>query len=164
MEEKMVPLDAAQREVRKMADMMAALYRHFSQEIIDAVGEAKGVEIIQNAVWRYGQERGRQHREKVLGQGFPDEPESYTKLPDLPAFGWDVEKLSATNPSHVRVTYCPFAAHWKEKGFQKIGRLYCAVDQAKYSAFHENSDYAHLQNTLDGDDCCEMICRKKVEP
>ena len=58
---------------------------------------------------------------------------------------------------------CPLAKHWIEKGAQRLGRLYCYVDQAKYATFDPECECRHLRNVLDGDDRCEIVARKRSE-
>lgn len=161
---KEIAREEAVQQVRQMGRMLAALYYHFSREIIKELGEEKGRCLIEKAVWNYGTERGLAQKERVLAEGHPYHPWSYVNTPDLPGLGWEVEKVAdGENPTHIKITYCPFAEYWKEKGFEDIGRIYCSVDQAKYQGFHPDSDYVHLQNVLSGDSCCEMICLLKKE-
>ncbi len=155
--------EEAVSQVRQMGRMLAAIYYHFSREIIAELGEEKGEQLIRRAVWNYGSERGLEQKERVIAAGHKHEPWNYIKASDMPALGWDLEKVKeGENPTHIVIHYCPFAEYWKEKDFARIGRIYCSVDQAKYQAFHPDSDYIHLHNTLDqGDSYCEMLCRLK---
>ncbi|MDQ7095223.1 L-2-amino-thiazoline-4-carboxylic acid hydrolase [Desulfosporosinus sp. PR] len=149
-------------QVRQMGRMMASLFYHVTKEVISELGEERGTELVKRAIKAYGSERGYQHQENVLRAGIEHLPENYVELADLPPLGWDVEKVEpGENKTHIKITYCPLAEYWKEKGLEKIGRLYCAVDQAKYEAFHPESDYVHLKNALDGDGFCEMVCRRR---
>ncbi|MDR3561113.1 MAG: L-2-amino-thiazoline-4-carboxylic acid hydrolase [Negativicutes bacterium] len=161
MTEQTVCKTEAVNQVRQMGKLTAGLYYHLSREIIAAVGPDKAKDIISKAVWAYGTERGAQQRDKVLQAGHEHVPENYGALPDLPSFGWEVEKAAqGENATHIRITYCPFAEYWLDKDFAEFGRLYCLVDQAKFTAFHPDSDLVHLKNVLDGDDYCEMVCRR----
>ncbi|MBC9784818.1 L-2-amino-thiazoline-4-carboxylic acid hydrolase [Heliobacterium chlorum] len=159
-----VPVEVAKEQVRQMGMMMASLYRHLAQSIVDEIGEERGKEVISRAIENYGSERGEKQRQRVLAAGHAHEPQNYGKLPDLPSFGWDVEGVNGEDPTHIRITYCPFAAEWRDHGFEKLGRLYCAIDQAKYEAFHPDSDLVHLKNVLDGDRFCEIRCQRKDIP
>jgi len=152
----------ATEQVRQMGRMMATLYYHMSHEIVAEVGEEKAQEMISRAIWALGKERGEGQKEKVLTAGYEHVPQNYSKVPDLPSLGWDVEKAQhAENETHIKITYCPFAEVWQEKDFAKLGRLYCYIDQAKYQGFHPDSDLVTLKNVLDGDAYCEMVCRGK---
>ena len=160
MAEDLISKNEAKQQVRQMGRMMASLYYHLGQEITAVVGKDKAKEILNRAVWNYGVERGRQQKAKVVNAGYEPIPENYSKVPDLPSLGWDVEKIeTGENPTQVRITYCPFAEVWKEKEFTELGRIYCTVDQAKYKGFHPDSELVHLRNVLDGECCCEMVTR-----
>lgn len=155
-----ISVKEAQEQVRQMGRMMASLFYHFAAEIIDTLGEEEGQKLILKAVDAYGSERGEQQRDRVVAAGIEHEPENYVSVPDLPKLGWEVEKAEpAENKTHIKIKYCPYAEYWKAKGAEKIGRLYCWVDQAKYKAFHPDSNYVHLKHALEGDDYCEMLCR-----
>jgi len=154
----------AARQVRQMGRMMAGLYCHLTREMIAAVGPDKAREIVAKAVWSYGTERGAQQKDRVVQAGYEHVPENYGAVPDLPPLGWDVRKVeNGENATHIQITYCPFAEYWLEQDFAEFGRLYCTVDQAKFTAFHPSSDLVHHKNVLDGDDCCEMVCRRKPD-
>lgn len=147
--------------VRQMGRMLAAFYYHLARQLIAELGEERATAILGRAVAAYGADRGARHREKALAAGLGGEPEDYVRLPDLPPFGWEATPVdNGENATHIRITYCPFAEYWQERDFAAIGRIYCGVDQAKYRAFHPGADLVHLKNVLDGDDCCEMVCRK----
>lgn len=156
-----ISIEDAQTQVRQMGMMLASLYYHFATEIINTLGEEEGKKLILKAIDAYGRERGEQQRERVIEAGFAHEPENYVAVSDLPQLGWEVEKAEpAENQTHIKIKYCPYAEYWKEKGAESIGRLYCWVDQAKYSAFHPDSNYVHLKHALEGDPNCEMLCRR----
>lgn len=148
--------------VRQMGRMLAAFYYHLARQLIDELGEDKAAALLRRAVASYGADRGSRHRDKVAAAGFGGEPADYVRLPDLPPFAWEAASVAdGENPTHVRITYCPFAEYWKERDFAAIGRIYCGVDQAKYGAFHPDADLVHLKNVLAGDEYCEMVCRRK---
>lgn len=156
--------EEAELQVRQMGKMVASLFYHMAREILSELGEERGTELVGRAIKAYGRERGEQHKERALAAGIEHLPENYVELGDLPGLGWDVEKaVPEENKTHIKITYCPLAEYWREKGAAKLGRLYCAVDQAKYEGFHSDSEYIHLKNRLDGDDCCEMVCRRKTQ-
>ena len=148
--------------VRQMGRMLAAFYYHLARQLIAELGEEQATAILRQAVTAFGAERGARHREAVQAAGLGDEPAEYVSLPDLPAFGWEAAPVAnGENATHIRITYCPFAAYWQERDFAVIGRIYCGVDQAKYQAFHPAADLVQLKNVLAGDGYCEMVCRKK---
>lgn len=154
-----IPKSEAKEQVRKMASMMASLYYHFCRSIIDTLGKEKGEELIKKAIDAYGCEKGTKHRLFFEANGLPISPVTYTLQSDLPQLGWDVmipeERI---NPTHIIIKNCPLAEYWKEKNFTEVGQLYCRVDQAKYKAFHPDSNFKHLKNTLNNEPYCEMVC------
>ena len=161
-ENQQVAKSEAVAAVRQMGRMLAAFYYHLARQLIDELGEDKAAAILRRAVAAYGADRGSRHRDKVVAAGLGGEPADYVRLPDLPPFGWEAAPVTdGENPTHVRITYCPFAEYWQEMDFAAIGRIYCRVDQAKYEAFHPAADLVHLKNVLDGDGYCEMVCRRK---
>lgn len=162
MEQELISKEAATNQVRQMGRMMATLYYHISCQLIESVGAEQAKQIIQQAIKALGTERGSEQKEKVVDAGYEHLPENYSKVPDLPALGWKVQQVEpGENPTHIKITYCPFAEVWKEKDFAEFGRLYCTIDQAKYQGFHPDSNLVTLKNVLEGDEYCEMVCRRK---
>lgn len=49
-------------------------------------------------------------------------------------------------------THCSLAAVWQELNAQELGRVYCAVDQAKYQGYNPDYEFIHTRNVLDGDE------------
>ncbi|SDH88175.1 L-2-amino-thiazoline-4-carboxylic acid hydrolase [Desulfosporosinus hippei] len=161
-EDDVIKQEVAAIQVRQMGRMMASLFYHMTKEVLSELGEERGTELVSRAIKAFGSERGNQHKEHILAEGIEHLPENYVELADLPWLGWDIEKAEPEeNKTHIKITHCPLAEYWKEKGVQKIGRIYCSVDQAKYESFHPSSEYVHLKNVLDGDEYCEMVCRRK---
>ena len=159
-EERITKTEAAS-QVRQMGRMMASLYYHMSFQLIEAVGAEKAKQIIQRAIEALGNERGAEQKEKVVAAGYAYVPENYGKIPDLPSLGWDVQPVQdGENATHLQIHYCPFAEVWQQKDFAEFGRLYCFIDQAKYRGFHPDSQLVTLKNVLEGDEFCEMVCRK----
>jgi hypothetical protein len=60
---------------------------------------------------------------------------------------------------------CPLAKTWQALGTEReLARLYCWVDQAKIDAYcGQEYECVHLHNVLDGDSCCEVVVRPKLE-
>jgi hypothetical protein len=148
-------------QVGLMARRTALLYHYFAQTLVEELGEQEGRRLIEKAIWAYGEHCGRAIREQIQAQGLPLTEENYNKIPDLPAYGWTVEKTGA----HATATYCPMAAVWIEMGPEAVslGRLYCHVDQAKQHAYNPEEEFVHHQNVLDGDPVCEFGIRPRKE-
>lgn len=163
-DEKMITVDKCKQQVHLMARRLALLDYFFSRAIIDHLGEEEGRKVIEEAIWAYGQYCGKAVMKKVAEMGMPLTEENFDKVPDLPEYGWDIETHTLED-GEVRpiVRFCPIAAGFKELGpeAEKIGRLYCYVDQAKYAAYNDQMDFIHTKNLLDGDPFCEFLVREK---
>ncbi len=158
---KMVPEEECSRQVGLMARRAALLHYFFSKTIIDRFGE-EGKRLISEAISAYGNYCGKSVLEKVKEMGLPLTDENFDRVPDLPEYGWKIETITLEN-GEVRpiARYCPIAATFKELGpeAEKIGRLYCYVDQAKYNAYNPDIEFIHSKNVLDGDPYCEFLVR-----
>jgi L-2-amino-thiazoline-4-carboxylic acid hydrolase len=163
---KTVSVEECGRQVALMARRTALLHYFFSQTIINRLGEEEGKKIIRDAIWAYGNYCGKSVKAKVEEMGLPLTEENYDKAPDLPQYGWETASITLED-GEVRpiATYCPIAASIKELGPQaeKIGRLYCVVDQAKYHAYNPDIEFIHTKNILDGDPYCEFLVRNVDE-
>ncbi len=161
--QEMVSKEECSRQVGLMARRTALLHYFFSKTIISRLGEEEGKKLISEAIWAYGNYCGASVRKKVEEMGLPLTEENYDKVPDLPEYGWDTEVITLKD-GEVRpiASYCPIAASIKELGSdaEKIGRLYCYVDQAKYHAYNPDIEFVHTKNILDGDPYCEFLVRK----
>lgn len=161
-DEKMISRELADQDVVLTARRLALLYYHFSKALIEELGEEKGKELILKAIKNYGDECGWEVREGVEKLGLPLTPQNFAKIPDLPSLGWKKELIvypdGRRNP---KVNFCPLAQVWIEKGEEELGRLYCFVDQAKFSSYNPELECIHVKNVLDGDPYCELCIVKK---
>lgn len=154
----MVTQETAEEGIAILAERIALLYYSFVKTLMEDMGEEKTEELTRKVILTYGSMSGERTAEKVLAQGLPPTLENYGKGKDLPGIGWEnapfpISKGLPDGIAH-KTTYCPFAKHWKELNFEKWGRLYCHVDQAKYAAYGKGYKCVHDKNILDGDDCC----------
>lgn len=165
-EQEMITVEKCKQQINLMARRLALLDYFFSKTIIDHMGEEEGKAMIKEAIWAYGQYCGKAVMQKVDEMGLPLTEVNFDKVPDLPEYGWDVETHTLEN-GEVRpiVRFCPIAAGFKELGpeAEKVGRLYCYVDQAKYAAYNEEMAFIHKMNLLDGDPYCEFLIKKKED-
>jgi hypothetical protein len=163
-EQEMAPKEFAEEGVAILAERLALLYYAFVQTMIEEVGEEKAELLTKKAIELYGGMSGERTEEKVLAQGFEPLLEHYKKGNDLPAVGWKKGPVplpeGAPDGYAHKVEYCPFAKHWKDLGFEKWGRLYCGVDQAKYAAYGKGFKCVHDKNMLDGDEYCIVRVEK----
>ncbi len=158
-----MPVDEARAQVLTMVERVAMVYYHFATTIIEELGEERGRELISRAIERYGREVGERHRRRVIQAGLEPSCENYKAVPDLARLAWSPESLPRVEVDGRQLRVCPLAKYWIEKGARDIGRLYCWVDQAKYRAFDPECECRHLQNVLDGDDCCKVVAKKRSE-
>ncbi len=160
----MVTKEECSQQVSLMARRTALLHYFFSKTIIDRLGEKEGKELISKAIWAYGNYCGAFVRKQVEAMGLPLTEENFDTVADLPAYGWTTDTLTLES-GEVRpiATFCPIAAGIKEIGedAEKIGRLYCYVDQAKYHAYNPEIEFVHAKNLLDGDPYCEFLVRAR---
>ena len=71
-----------------------------------------------------------------------------------------VEELEIEGEKRIRAFGCVMAQVWKEYGEEKLGRLYCYVDPAKYMAYNPKFKLAHVKALPDGDNYCEFCIRE----
>lgn len=154
---KLVSKETAVKDVISISRRLASLYFHFTLVLSEELGEEKAKEITKKVIKKYGEESGREAREKVQRIGLSLEKENFSRGSDLPSVGWESEPIEYPDGKrNVKITYCPFAEYWIEKGAEELGRLYCYVDQAKYSGFNPELQCIHVKNVLDGDQYCEI--------
>lgn len=151
----------AEEDVAILTERIALLYYAFVKGMIEELGEERAIEITKAAIGEYGAITGREAERRVREQKLAPVIENYAKGKDLPSRGWKsgplepVEKNQNQPAGNAhRVDYCPFASAWKKLGFERFGRLYCGVDQAKYAAYGRGYKCVHEKNLCDGDDCC----------
>lgn len=142
---------------------LAMLHYHYANTLVQELGEEKGREVIGRAIAAYGREIGERQRQRVIEAGYEPTGENYQAVPDLPGLAWLPEHMPRLKIGEKEVPVCPLAKYWIEKGAPELGRLYCYVDQAKYAAYNPECECRHLQNVLDGDDCCQIVARRRDE-
>lgn len=157
-DEQTVTVQETTEQVTLMARRMALLYHHIGEVLTEEFGKERTKELLKEAVWRYGTESGEKVRQGVLDQSLPLTLENYSTVPDLPKYGW----VSEPGDEGPRVTHCPLAAVWQEKGSTELGRIYCYVDQAKYLAYND-FECVHVKNVQDGDDCCLFSIKPRAQ-
>lgn len=158
-----VTLEEAEEQVIRTARRLALFYHYAAEVLVEELGPEKGREFLGEIVSRYGTDSGIVSRAKVLALGLPLTADNFKKGSDLPAWGWKGGVITGKDGvQRDMITYCPLAEVWKEKGSGKLGRIYCSVDQAKYSAYN-GTECRHLKNILDGDHCCLFDLREPAK-
>lgn len=156
MSEPMVTKAAAIEDVRIMADRLAMLYQSFVEHILAEKGEAETEKFVKAIITDYGFKSGQNTKKAVIAKGFEPTLLNFKEGGDLPKLGWEKappDEPIAPGDTCGKVTYCPFANYWKGTNFERWGRLYCFVDQAKYDGYG-GFKCLHEKNTLDGDAYC----------
>lgn len=152
----------AEEDVLIMARRLAWLHQAYARTMVDQLGEEKAVPLIRQAIDAYGRRAGKLARRFVEERELPLTPENMGKSPDLPKLGWEKDNLKDQEGRPVPViTRCPLAVEWQAMGEEKLGRLYCYVDQAKAEGFNPELICTHEQNVLDGDPVCQIVTRKR---
>ena len=162
-EEDTIPVEEAVRQIGIMAERLAMLHYHFANTLVQELGEEQGRALVARAIAAYGAEVGERQRQRVVAAGFTADCVNYGRAPDLPALAWSCDHMPVVNRGGKDIHVCPLALYWIENGRESLGRLYCFVDQAKYTAFDPDCEARHLKNVLDGDECCDVVAKKRTE-
>jgi hypothetical protein len=150
----MVPQKLAEEQVKLIIKRVAMLYHYTAEVLVERFGNEQGEELLTEIIRRYGIEVGTSTRHKVEALGLPATAENFNAGADLPKWGWESDKIVCEDGfERVRITSCPLADYWKEQGSEKLGRIYCKVDEVKYETYN-GTRCRHLKNVLDGDDYC----------
>jgi hypothetical protein len=158
-----MPVSEALQQILTTAERLAMLYYHFASILVADLGKEKGEALIRKAIAAYGTEVGERQRSRVAAAGYALTYDNYKAIPDLPTLAWSPQGMPTTVREGKAIPVCPLAKYWIEKGAASLGRLYCSVDQAKFSTFDPACECRHLRNVLDGDDRCEVVVKKKSD-
>jgi len=137
--------DEAEEQIRRLGRLFGLLFYHFSDLLVEELGEQRGRELVKKAVKQFGLDRARRIREKVLAMGLEPTLENYRKAADLPEIGWG---------GKTRESHCPFAEVWFEKGAVDLCKLYCDVDIWKYVGYNPDIKVKRKAWILEGDRDC----------
>jgi predicted hydrocarbon binding protein len=162
-----VPLDEARQGIASVSRRLALLHIAYAKAIIDEVGEERGMKIIAKAIKEYGRVIGEKTRNEVLSQGLDPVPENFDKGPTyrIPDFGMHdrIEVVEVEGEPRIRAYGCVLAKVWRELGENRLGRLYCYMDVAKYMAYNPKYKLVHVKCVPDGDEYCEFVVRPTTE-
>lgn len=155
-EKKTILIEDAKEDVKIMAERLAMLYYYFITNIVDELGEERTEKIVNKVIEDYGLNSGNRTRKRVLELGEELTLANYALGKDLPSIGWEKERLNLDDEKQKasKIHYCPLAEAWKNLDFEKWGRMYCHVDQAKYKGYDETFECFHDNNLLEGDEFC----------
>ncbi len=147
-----VPTAVAIADLRQACFHFADLYFHFAKVLVDALGPARGMALIEAAVRHRAAERGAAMRKSAIASGVPLTVEGWRQVTDIPFLAWD--------PALGRLT-CPYAAAWlprfeAEPWFRAVACRYCEVnDAAVTETFTGTTTQRITRNVLAGDATCE---------
>lgn len=143
-----------------MAERLAFLHYAFAKTIERYLPRKKADEAILEAIDEYGKLNAKSTTKRIQEQNLEPVLINFRKGKDLPSVGWRWDPID--KPGNVpcgkisKISKCPLAEIWKQLGEdgQRLGRLYCYVDQAKFRAYGKGYECVHDKNILDGDDYC----------
>lgn len=143
---------SSEEPVTRMAKLLALLHFSIAKEIVAALGEERGQEVVLAAIKRFGEARLKSMKEEALERGLdPNSFATYKQVRDMPGNGWERD---SANPA--KVTFCPMESVWAQYGEEgrKLGYLYCSIDHVLYDGF--NADLERPSCRALGDDCCDF--------
>ncbi|MEM2896313.1 MAG: L-2-amino-thiazoline-4-carboxylic acid hydrolase [Candidatus Bathyarchaeia archaeon] len=158
-----ISLEEAKRAVESVSRRIALLHLSYAKTLIMELGEERGNELITKAIKDYGIRLGKKTKKEVLDKGLETTPENFSAGMSyaIPRFGVHerTETVEVEGEPRIRVYGCVLAKVWQEYGEEKLGRLYCYMDPAKYMAYNPNYKLIHTKTIPDGDDHCELAVR-----
>jgi hypothetical protein len=162
-EQEYVSRDEAAQQAAILFERIGLLHASYARAIVDELGEEAGRRLILNAIRQYGRHVGAQVREKAEERGVDNSPEHYAG--DLPSYGTHdlLQKVEVDGEERLRAYGCGLWRTWQRLGEEKLGRLYCNVDVAKYMGFNPCFKQVHTKAPFLGDDCCELVVRPTSE-
>lgn len=165
--EHIVSIEEATHAVEVTARRIALLHLAYARTLVQELGEKKGIELIARAIKDFGVKIGEKTREEVVAQRLKPTIENFGagKSYAIPRFGMNdrAETVKVGDELRTRVYGCVLADVWKEYNEEKLGRLYCYVDPAKFMGYDPNYKQIHTQAVPDGDKHCEMAIRQTTE-
>ncbi|MEW6266203.1 MAG: L-2-amino-thiazoline-4-carboxylic acid hydrolase [Thermodesulfobacteriota bacterium] len=141
------------------AEFVAMMLVYLAKAVIESVGEEKGSQIIRKGLREFGKERGRKIREKIDSLGLEATVATFTQYYDFPMFAaYKGTREFSGKRKNTRISFCPLAGYWAERGHEAIGLMYCdEVDDGIREGFDLNLVHSNPQNPLRGDTICEHV-------
>jgi hypothetical protein len=163
-----VPLEDAKQALQSLSRRLGLLHLTYAKAIMEELGDELGMKIISKAIKDYGTKIGEKTRDDVSKKGLTPIPENFSKgdsyaIPNIPGLHTRREKIVVGGVQRNRSYGCMLAKVWEEYSEQKLGRLYCYMDAAKFMAFNPNYKYVHIKAMPDGDDFCEFEVKTTTE-
>jgi hypothetical protein len=162
-EKHVVPADEARKAVRDMTRRVGLLHMAYARTLVDELGEERGKELIEKAIWAYGTLIGERTRRSVEARGLEPTVENFSKGSDLSPIGFDHATTVVEGEERVQSLTCAMAEIWQEYGENELGGLYCLVDPAKMQTYNPHWTWVHTKKIPDGDEFCELAIRPLEE-
>lgn len=140
--------------VERMAKLMAELYYFMAKEMVERMGTEAGEAAVRAALTKFGEARVASMHEEARERNLPITPETYALVRDMPGISWERDP---ENPCDV--TYCPMQDMWAELGDQRLGAIYCEIDDVLYRGF--NATFERPLCKTHGDRCCRFLVKAK---
>jgi len=167
MPEDLIKREDAAHEIELVSRRLGLLHLAFACALTDEFGEEVGRRIVLKAIKRYGIMIGKEVKRAVRADSLPLTPDNYGvgNSRSLPEFGMHErsEELEVNGEKRSRAYGCVMAKVWKEYDEEKLGRLYCYVDPAKYMAYNPNYKLAHVTAIPDGSPYCEFCIEETTQ-
>jgi hypothetical protein len=145
----------------------ALLFGLLARHVIEAAGEFTGESNILKAVMRYGEQRGRRMRLRVLRDGAPLNLTSYLAYKEWRPVTAEGRGQAVEQSGDVisTVSACPWANTWNEMGLLQYGRLYCQeIDLALARGFDPQA-VLDVRKTLTNDhEPCVFVFHQAALP
>lgn len=161
-----IGIDQAGKALASASRRIALLHLAYAKAITKELGEEQGKRLISEAIKDYAVKIGNKTREEVEAKRLETVPENFGAgdsyaLPDFPGMNSARETVEgADGTKRSRVHGCVLGEVWREYGEEKLGRLYCYMDTAKFMGYNPHYKYVHIKALPDGDDCCEFEIRR----
>ena len=154
-----VSADEARKAIQAMSRRVGLLHLCYARRLVRELGEARGQELVKQAIWDYGTEVGKETRRRVEALGLEPTPANMGKGSDLSPLGFDHRSTSVDGERRIQSLSCVLAEVWREHGEEELGQLYCLVDPAKMQAYNPHWTLVHTKRIPLGDECCELAVR-----
>lgn len=158
-QEAAIPADEARKAVEDMTRRVGLLHLCFARLLVDELGEERGRELIEKAVWDYGTRIGKNTRDRVVALGLEPTLANFDKGSDLSPIGFNHRTEVVDGEQRYQSLGCAMADVWREYGEEELGALYCLVDPAKMQAYDPDWTMVHTKKIPYGDECCEIAVR-----
>lgn len=141
---------------KHLMHLLAAMAREAEAEF----GE-KGLEMVERAVARFGEERGARIAGTVREQGKPLTLMNFFLYGDLDTTGHEMTPELVVGEFHIRVFKCSLEERLKELGLQEYGKHYCIpIDIAILRGYNPKLQLEIESQLTRGGECCHFIYRQ----